>query len=168
MVINVEAALCWAVIAGLRILLAIDDSEFSEAATQAVIRQFRAEDTELHVLHVLEWCRAVPACFSFARGNTYASQFLSLTKKARDKAAALVQRVAALLQDNGFQVSTAVVDGDPRLAILSSATKWKPDLIVLGSHNRRGLDRFLAGSVSEAVAREAACSVEIVRVQLPS
>ncbi len=168
MVINVEVSLCWAASAGLRILLAIDDSECSEAAAQAVIRQFQAEDTELHVLHVLEWCRAVPACFSFARGNTYGSQLQSFIEKARDKAAALVQRVAGSLRDNGFQVSTAVVDGDPRLAILSSATKWKPDLIVLGSHNRRGLDRFLAGSVSEAVAREAACSVEIVRVQLPS
>jgi len=147
----------------LRILLPIDDSESSEAATRAVIRQFRASHTELKVLHVLEWGRTVPACFSFARGNTYASQFLSLTGKARDKAGELVQRVATVLRDSGFQVTTAVVDGDPKLAILSSAATWKPDLIVLGSHNRRGLDRFLMGSVSEAVAREAACSVEIVR-----
>jgi nucleotide-binding universal stress UspA family protein len=38
-------------------------------------------------------------------------------------------------------------------------------LIVVGSHGRKGLDRFFMGSVSEAVARHAHCSVQIVRVQ---
>jgi nucleotide-binding universal stress UspA family protein len=36
-------------------------------------------------------------------------------------------------------------------------------MIVLGSHGRRGLDRFLMGSVSEAVAVHAHCSVEVIR-----
>lgn len=40
---------------------------------------------------------------------------------------------------------------------------WNADLIMLGSHGKRGLDRFLLGSVSEAVSRHAPCSVEIVR-----
>ena len=152
----------------MRILLAIDDSEFSEAATRAVIRQFRTGETELHVLHVLERGRGLPSSFSFARGNTYGSQFLSLSQKARAKAAELVERVATSLRDNGFQVSTAVMEGEPWLAILRCAREWEPDLIVLGSHNRRGLDRFLMGSVSEAVARQAACSVEIVRCSAAS
>jgi nucleotide-binding universal stress UspA family protein len=48
--------------------------------------------------------------------------------------------------------------------ILDTAAKWHADLIVIGSHGRKGLDRFLLGSVSEAVARHAPCSVQIVRV----
>lgn len=47
--------------------------------------------------------------------------------------------------------------------ILDEATHWGADLIVVGSHGRRGVDRFLLGSVSEAVALHAACSVEVIR-----
>jgi nucleotide-binding universal stress UspA family protein len=53
--------------------------------------------------------------------------------------------------------------GEPCGVILDTAKKWGADLIVLGSHGRRGLDRFLLGSVSEAVAIHAACSVQVVR-----
>lgn len=49
---------------------------------------------------------------------------------------------------------------------LEQASKWGADLIVLGSHGRKGLKHFLLGSVSETVARHAICSVEIVRVPL--
>ena len=45
----------------------------------------------------------------------------------------------------------------------NKAKKWGADLIVLGSHGYRGLQRFLLGSVSHAVVAHAPCSVEIVR-----
>jgi nucleotide-binding universal stress UspA family protein len=50
-------------------------------------------------------------------------------------------------------------------AILDEAEKWKVDVIVLGSHGRSGLDRMVMGSVSEAVALHAKCSVEVIRRQ---
>jgi nucleotide-binding universal stress UspA family protein len=50
------------------------------------------------------------------------------------------------------------------MEIVDRAAEWHADLIVLGSHGRHGLDRFLIGSVSEYVARHAPCSVEIVRM----
>jgi len=53
--------------------------------------------------------------------------------------------------------------GDPRAVILDAARAWPADLIVLGSHGRRGLDRFLMGSVAESVAIHAHCSVEVIR-----
>lgn len=51
----------------------------------------------------------------------------------------------------------------PAKSILEEAKKWDADLIVMGSHGRRGLDRFAMGSVSESVAMTAHCSVEVVR-----
>jgi nucleotide-binding universal stress UspA family protein len=50
--------------------------------------------------------------------------------------------------------------------ILDDAEKWPADLIVLGSHGLKGLNRFLLGSVSDAVSRHAACSVQVVRVRV--
>jgi hypothetical protein len=49
-------------------------------------------------------------------------------------------------------------------SILAIAEEWKADLIVLGSHGRRGFDRLIMGSVSETVAAHAKCSVEVVRM----
>jgi len=51
----------------------------------------------------------------------------------------------------------------PAHAILSAAEEWKADLIVMGSHGRRGFDRIVLGSVSETVALHAKCSVQLVR-----
>ncbi len=147
----------------MKVLLAVDDSGSSEAATCAIVKQFRAEDTEVCVLHALQWQRAIPSCFAFARGNTYGAQFCSAEKRAREQAAALVASMAGVLRDSGFRATTAVVEGGPLLAILGRAAEWGADLIVLGSHGRTGLDRIFFGSVAEEVAQRALCSVEIVR-----
>ena len=63
----------------------------------------------------------------------------------------------------GFKTSIATPDADARHAIVEAATVWPADLIVIGSHGRTGLDRFLLGSVAESVMRHAPCSVEIVK-----
>jgi len=151
----------------MKVLLAVDNSWFSEAATRAIVRQFRAESTEVCVLHALEWHRAVPSCFGFSRGDTYGPQFCSAMKQAREQAAALVASMAGVLRASGFRASTAVVEGDPLFAILGRAAQWGADLIVLGSHGRTGLDRILFSSTSEKVAHRAPCSVEIVRAHRP-
>jgi nucleotide-binding universal stress UspA family protein len=66
---------------------------------------------------------------------------------------------------NNFEITGDIVEGSPKRAILDEAEAWVADLIVVGSHGRRGLDRFLLGSVSQAVALHAHCSVEIVRAR---
>jgi nucleotide-binding universal stress UspA family protein len=46
---------------------------------------------------------------------------------------------------------------------LDEAEKWEADLIVVGSHGYQGFKRFLLGSVAQAIASHAHCSVEIAR-----
>jgi len=75
----------------------------------------------------------------------------------------VVERAAQTLRDAGYKVTTAVKEGFPKVVIIDHASQWRADLIMLGSHGRKGLDHFLIGSVSEAVARHALCSVQIVR-----
>ncbi len=77
----------------------------------------------------------------------------------------MTARTAQMLADAGFKVSTSVATGDAKAVIVEEAAEWKADLIVLGSHGRTGLERFLLGSVSEAIAHDTRCSVEIVRLQ---
>ena len=144
----------------MKIVLAIDGSKFSEAAAQAVITQGRPDSTEIQVLHVVE-----PPSLLVAREMGGYDRALDAVWEAETKQAqALVTKVADGLRSKGLKVTTTVEQGDPKSKIIEAASKWHADLIVVGSHGRKGLEHFLLGSVSDAVARHAGCSVEIVRI----
>lgn len=140
----------------MRVLIAIDDSKFSDEAVRAIARQIRPEGSAVCVLHVLQPMALSPVPQMDAR---YAPELEALAKEAR----ALVERAATILRESGFKAETAIAKGDIRLEIIDSAEEWKADLIVVGSHGRTGLPRLVLGSVAEFVARNAPCSVQIVR-----
>lgn len=142
----------------MRILMGIDNSPFSEDVMRAIVTQFRTDNTEVRVLHVLQ--PIAPAPPQMATG--YAPEL----EDQRRPAGELVERIAKELHSAGFKVNTAVEVGDVRETIIDSAADWHADLIVVGSHGQRGIQRFLLGSVAEFVARHAKCSVEIVRMQV--
>jgi nucleotide-binding universal stress UspA family protein len=144
----------------MRILLPIDDSKFSEAATNAVIRQARPEDAEVKVLHVLE----PPSLLLGREMAAYDPEFDAVWKATREQAKVLVDKVTERLRKAGLRATPSLEEGDPKSKIIDVGREWQADLIVLGSHGRSGLSRFLLGSVSEAVVRHAHCSVAIVRV----
>lgn len=141
----------------MKILLAIDDSKFSESAAQSVIAQHRLQDLEVRVLHAVE----PPTILMAPEMTEYVPPW-----ESAEEAKTLVAKIADPLRSAGVNVTTAIKQGDPRSIIIDDAKAWGADLIVLGSRGRKGLERFLLGSVSEAVLRHAHCSVEIVR--LPS
>ena len=145
----------------MKLLLAIDDSNFSQAAVQSVVTRPWPPDTEIRVLHVIE----PPALLLSLEMAGYAPEFEALSKARREQAKALLTKAMERLRRPGLNVTTTFVEGDPRSRIIDVASDWHADLIVLGSHGRKGLNRFLIGSVSEAVVRHAHCSVEIVRTQ---
>lgn len=146
----------------MKILLAVDDSKHSEAAAQVVLTQARPQDSEVTVLHVVE-----PMPLLVAREMAAYEPKLETVRRAQlQEAEALVGRTAEALRSKGLKVTTAVEEGDPKSKIIDHAAQWHADLVVLGSHGKTGIDRFLLGSVSDAVARHAHCSVELVR--LPS
>jgi nucleotide-binding universal stress UspA family protein len=144
----------------MRILLAIDDSKFSEAAVATVIEQARPHGTEVRILHVVE---SPPLLIARELGG-YEPALENALESQKQYAEALVAKAAKLLRARGLKVTAAVEMGEPKSKILDIAAEWHADLLVLGSHGRRGLNRFLMGSVSDAVARHACCSVEIVRI----
>jgi len=141
----------------MKILVAIDDSRFSEAAVKTVIQRVPPEGTEVCVLHVVEPVLVIPDY-----GGE--KQVEAEEQWRRERGKELVTRNEQLLVKEGFKVTTVVEQGDPRLGIVDYAAQWKADLIVVGSHGRKGLDRLLLGSVAESVARHARCSVLIVRI----
>jgi nucleotide-binding universal stress UspA family protein len=137
----------------MKILLAIDNSKFSEAATQAVITQHQRPGTEVKIIHVVDLAQRMPA--------RHVEELRAETLKEGE---ALVAKAAERLRSAGIKAVTDVEEGDPRARIIDNAVRWPADLVVLGSHGRTGLEYLRMGSVAESVARHSPCSVEIVRL----
>ena len=104
----------------MKILVGIDDSNFSADVLRAIVTQFRTEKTEVRVLHVLQ--PIAPAPPQMAPG--YAPELDDQKKPARE----LVERIADELRGAGFKVDTAVEVGDIRERIIDSAAEWSADL----------------------------------------
>jgi nucleotide-binding universal stress UspA family protein len=147
----------------MKVLLAIDDSPFSEAATQAMLRHGGPEQTEVYILHVVAPIESYPSVSHAVHAHDMEAAHQAFIKRGE----ALVAHAAERLRNAGFTVHTAVETGDPGPAIVAFAAQRQCDLIVVGSHGRKGLDRVLMGSVAEFVARHALSTVGIVRVPGP-
>ena len=146
----------------MKILLAIDDSKFSEAALRMLIAQNQPAKTKVQLLHVVE---PLEAPFYPELTPPYPVSLRDIENQRQKAGRNLAAKAAAKLRAAGFKVNTSVRVGHPRTSIVDVAAKWHAELIIVGSHGRSGLDRLLLGSVSESVARHAPCSVQIVRLR---
>ena len=91
----------------------------------------------------------------------------SVIATARDANRASLEKLVAARGTSRFGKRT-VASGDPRDAILAAAEDVAADLIVMGTHGRRGIARFVIGSVAENVVRRAPCPVLTVRQEKTS
>ncbi len=146
----------------MKVLLPIEDPQTAHAAVRTVVEQFRP-DTEVRVLHVVEWPRNLPMYLALGEGPSAGDDLLASRDRAFRDAQVFVTETAADLTTAGLRAVPEVRGGAARDAILAAAEEWHADLIVMGTHGRTGVDRLLLGSVSDAVVRRAACSVEVVR-----
>ena len=83
------------------------------------------------------------------------------SEQSKQHAEQIVKDTARALASPQFTVSTDVRQGDPVTTVCEVGNSH--DLIVVGSHGRKGLDRFLLGSVSHGIVHRASCSVLVVR-----
>jgi nucleotide-binding universal stress UspA family protein len=133
----------------MKVLIATDFSPASQTALAAVKDRSWPADTTVCVLHVVDLAPFEPRA--------------ELLETARQGAESLVKSIASDLGRSGLKTQTEVLSGYPRVAVPEYAKKWGADFVVVGSHGRSGLARFLLGSVAQAVVRTAPCSVEIAR-----
>jgi len=147
----------------MRILVAIDGSEQSEAAVGEVARRHFPAESEVRVISVVNPPMPLSA-ESLAISSGYHGE---LEKIEREGARRAIEKAALSLRESlaggSVKITTEVLSGSPKGVILEEAEAFGADLIVVGSHGRGMLERFLLGSVSQAVALHARCSVEIVR-----
>lgn len=145
---------------GMRILLPTDGSEYAVLAANRVAERPWPEGSIFKVLACPEYPMLIGEYPYYAP-----EQLVELSKASEAQARAAAEAATAVLRKSGLEVKTEVTEprDSPARTILSSAELWQSDLVVMGSHGRRGFDRLVMGSVSESVAMHAHCSVEVAR-----
>ena len=148
----------------IKVLLATDGSEFSLAAARSVAARPWPAGTEVKILSVVELALSpLQAALEPPFVDTAAMETLRVEgMKRAQNAIASAEEIVTTAGLKASEALSVLVDG-ARQIILDEALQWGADLIVVGSHGHRGIDRFLLGSVSEAVAMHAECSVEVIR-----
>ena len=135
----------------MRILLATDGTESSAAAAKMLAAGAWPERSEVKVVSAVN-----PLVYSLEEVGLFGG---GATERAHRAIGVAMQ----VLKDAGLRASGEVIAGRSAGRIIEEAKKWRADLIVVGSNDRRGFRRWLSGSVSETVATRAHCSVKIVR-----
>lgn len=136
-----------------KVLLATDGSPASEPASEQAI------DLAIQVGARLLVVSVVAGSARPAGAPTDAAE----SRDTRDSLTSKAQGIVARARASGVDASFLVWDGDPGDAIVAAADAETADIIVVGSHGRSGVSRFLIGSVSDYVVRHAHCPVMVVR-----
>ena len=146
----------------MKILLAVDGSPCSDTAIEEVARRPWPEGSMIKVLTAYD-VPAPPTPEAWAIPLTYFEEMdVQLRKQAQNIVDGAIEKLRPRLSKT-IALDGALLPGTPRSVILDEAEDWNADLIVLGSHGYRAWERFLLGSVSQAVVSHAKCSVEVVR-----
>jgi len=146
-----------------KILVSTDGSRLSDRAVKEATLLAKAVDAKLVLFHVLPPVRQP----IYSEGSS-ALIGIGSRSKARKAAAAQARRVLAAAGKKAEAAGVAAtkdyaVSASPHDGIVAAAQKHRCDLIVMASHGRRGLSRFLLGSETQAVLSRARVPVLVVR-----
>jgi nucleotide-binding universal stress UspA family protein len=137
-----------------RVLVAVEGPEDADRIAQWLTKHPFKDATELCIFNAV-----VPIELRKTTGDETGTR--ALLEGAERRAAELVKTTASKLSGSPYTVSTKVAIGKPAVMIQEQAKD--KDLVVLSSHGRKGLSRFLMGSVSHSVVHDVACPVIVVR-----
>ena len=146
-----------------QILVPVDGSPTSEKALDEAIRLAQRNGARLRVMHVVDEQAYVNG---FAPAMNYLNDIIPLMRNAGEKLLAFSCQKAS---NSGVDTDSILVEEDSGRIfehVVEQASRFKADLIVVGSHGRRGIGRVLLGSDAEQIVRHATIPVLVVRAQV--
>ncbi len=131
--------------------------DFSDASKKAIryAKEFAGNmGASVYLLNVVE-----PRPMAMDVSLNYVSFEADLEKAAQDDLEVIVQEFKRV----GLKAEYGVVIGNPADSILENIDMFNVNLVIMGSHGKKGLSRLIMGSVAEVVVRKANCPVLIVK-----
>ena len=145
-----------------RILVPVDGSPTSARGLGEAIRLAKDQGAKLKLIHVVEEYAVVQSS-GLDGGGAYAGDLLGLLREQGRK---IVASAVARAGRAGVKAEAATFESFSDRSsdfIVSEAGKWRADLIVMGTHGRRGVSRLVLGSDAEIVVRSSSVPVLLVR-----
>lgn len=145
-----------------RILVATDGSAGADLAVEEAIKVARTPAARVRLVHVID----SPYAYADAWYAAVSADLDAIQRAWRRTGQDILDRTASRVRAVGATVETALLESDGRRVsrvIVDEAERWDADLIVVGSHGRKGLEHLLLGSVAEGVARSARTPVLLAR-----
>jgi len=139
-----------------RVLITVDDDPIAAHAADVGMELARSLGAQMALVHAID-----PSLVFSPEGGMAADE---LALRAQQDGGRIIADFRARLPA-GTAALQFVRQGPPGPEIVNAAREWPADLIVIGSHGRRGLTRAVLGSVAEAVMRNAPCPVLVVRAK---
>lgn len=146
-----------------KILIAVEDSPYSEKATAYGFALARQMGASIALVHVNEMPVAVPYVADPLL-NEPPVMMPDLLHAQEEGSKKLLDRITEQ-QGEGITMFTFNKIGNPKDEILATAAEWEADMIILGTHGRKGLDHFISGSIAESIVRKAQCPVLIIPIE---
>jgi nucleotide-binding universal stress UspA family protein len=144
-----------------RIAVAVDGGDTSTIALNEAVKLARLMNSTLLLLYV---CEEMPVVWNVDGMTPFPMEDVS--KALIESGKQLLQKNKQLVTESGIDVETRLVEdyqGRIGTVISQEAEQWLADLLVIGTHGRKGLDHLLMGSVAEGVMRTASMPVLLVR-----
>jgi nucleotide-binding universal stress UspA family protein len=144
-----------------RIMVAVDGSHTSELALHEAINLAKALEGRLRLVHAVDEISANWYAGGYANP---AEIWEAMAKSGRD----ILEKAAAAVAEAGLETDTKLIEINtpgrriPEV-IAEEADAWPADLIVVGTHGRRGLSHVFLGSVAEGIVRVSAKPVLLIR-----
>lgn len=145
------------------ILAGIDYSEYSREAARYAVTLAEKLGAHLHFLHVVEYEPYIGSGFGVSF-TAPLKQYISKQHEQQQQSMEEMKRFVGEFENRGVSVDYLVAVGNPRVEIIRVAKEIKADLIVVGTHGRRGISQMIIGSVAEKVIRRATCPVLTVKL----
>lgn len=143
-----------------KILIAVDDSRYSEIASDYGFRLAKKLNAEVGLVHVNDVIATTTGHLTDPILNEPMLMMPEAMDIQEEASRKLFDRLSAEHSDT--TIYTFIKVGNARDEILVTAEEWNADMIILGTHGRTGFDHFISGSVAESVARKAKCPVLII------
>ncbi|MGZ5037569.1 MAG: universal stress protein [Usitatibacter sp.] len=148
-----------------RILVPVDGSPTAERGLEEAIRLAKITGATLRVVHVAELMNFVT---TLEPAVAYSSDVIAVMTREGEKT---LERAKARACASGVAVETLLLDNLSASVsehVIDQAKAWNAELIVIGTHGRRGIGRIMLGSDAEAIARTSPVPVLLVRLPAPA
>lgn len=146
----------------MKVLVAVDGSEYSDAAVAEVAKLKWPAGSEIRLLCAAEEFR-YPAYDAWLLPGKYHDEVMEASRINANRIVTGYEKELREKMGTDVSITTSIVDGDPKSVIIDAAGQWPADLVVIGSHGYSAVPRLLLGSVSTAVTNHVHCSVWLVR-----